>query len=305
MNAQRDLLIVVLFMVALGVAWYYSGGTANDLARSGPLFQLPPSQSGNPAYNVPGVELIETPVKEDTGPVVTTISNYLGTLNEEVSPYAQYVSLEESNAKSGNDSEYVTLRIAYNAPQKITVTGWRLESTATGMQTTLPQAAALPFLGTINTPEPIALSAGQTVYVVTGRSPNGTSFRTNMCTGYFEQYQNFTPPLKLECPSPQDEAVPYFATGSYTDECNDIVRTIGRCTFVTASIPGSAGSRCEQFIHNQLSYNGCINTHKNDPKFYKDDWYVYVNRDQELWRSRSERIRLLDENGKVVDVVTY
>ena len=302
MNAKRDLLIVILLMAALGVAWYYAGGTASDLARSGPLFKLPEGQTIPTA--IPGVEQVAPP-RSDSGDVTTTFTNYLGTFSEEVSPYAAYVSLDEGNARSSYDSEYVTIRVAYNAPQRITITGWKLESTGTGVAASIPQAAALPFLGTVSDVEPISLSAGNSVYVVTGRSPNGTSFRTNMCTGYFEQFQNFTPALKLECPNPQEEATAYLTTGNYSDECYDFVRTLGRCTLVLQSVPLSAGAQCEQFTSNVLSYSGCIVRHKTDPKFYKDDWYVYLNRDQELWRSRSERIRLVDESGKVVDVVSY
>jgi hypothetical protein len=302
---QRDLLIVILFMVALGVAWYYAGGTANDLARSGPLFGTPDTGSLSPV-GIPGVKLNEAdPDPVDTGPKTTTVTNYLGTFNEVESPYAKFVSLEKGTAESAIGSEYLTLRVAQNAPDKITVTGWRVESTATGVSASLPQAALLPFLGSVNAPAPVTLSGGQQVFIVTGRSPNGTSFRTNKCTGYFEQFQNFTPALRLECPGAQQEADAYFTPGNYTDGCNDIVRTIGRCVYVTQSIPTSAGSACATFIQDRLSYNGCINAHKNDEDFYKKDWYLYINRDQELWRSRSERIRLLDENGKVVDVVSY
>lgn len=304
-SPQRDLLIVVLLMAALGVAWYYAGGTANDLARSGPIFNVPEIGGTVPVFNVPGVQQQEISGTRSSEPQTTTITNFLGTFTEEKSPYAAFVSLEEGNARSSYESEYVTIRVAYNATQKITVTGWRLESTGTGIAVSLPLASELPFLGGVNASSPVSLSQGQTVYVITGRSPNGASFRTNMCTGFFEQFQNFTPALRIECPNPQEEAEAYFGTGTLTDECYDIVRAIPRCTLVIQSIPASAGTACEQFITNRLSYNSCINTHKNDPKFYKDDWYLYLNRNDELWRSRSERIRLLDENGKVVDTVSY
>lgn len=305
-SPQQDLLIVVFLMAALGVAWYYTGGAQNELARSGALFSLPGSGGPNlPAYTVPGVQLDKPPQTADETEAPTIIQNYLGTSEEHPSPYAKYVVLEEGNARSGADSEYLVIRTLSGAPQAITMTGWKLESTATGFATVLPQAATLPFLGGVNNPSPMSMSANQNAYIVTGRSPNGTSFRTNVCTGYFEQFQNFNPALRLECPSPTTEADTFFAAGSLNDECYDIVRAIPRCTLVMQSIPASAGTACEQFISNTLSYNGCINKHKNEAKFYKDDWYIYIGRDQELWRSRSERIRLIDENGKVVGVVSY
>lgn len=304
-SPQQDLLIVILLMAALGVAWYYTGGTRNNLAHESPLFSLPGSGGPNrAAYSVPGVELSKAPDSEkDEGP--TTLTNYLGKSEEYPSPYAKYVVLEEGNARSGSESEYLIIRTLSSAPGPTTMTGWKLESTATGMSASIPQAATLPFLGSVNSPSPVSMGPGQTAYVVTGRSPNGTSFRTNICTGYFEQFQNFNPGLKLECPLASQEADTYFTTGSLNDECYDIVRSIPRCTLVLTSVPASAGTQCNTFITTEVSYNGCINRHKNDAKFYKDDWYIYIGRDQELWRSRSERIRLLDENGKVVGVVNY
>lgn len=304
-SPQQDLLIVILLMVALGVAWYYTGGTQNDLARTNPLFSLPGSGPNAPAYTVPGVKITppQTSGVDDQAP--TTITNHLGTSEEYPSPYAKYVVLEEGNARSGSDSEYLIIRVLSGAAKPVVMTGWKLESTATGLSASIPQAATLPFLGGVNSPSPVSMGPNQTAYVVTGRSPNGTSFRTNSCTGYFEQFQNFTPALRLECPSPTEESEKFFTPGSLTDECYDIVRTLPRCTLVVQSIPGSAGAACEQFVSSMLSYNGCINAHKNDAKFYKDDWYLFLGRDQELWRSRSERIRLVDESGKVVDVVSY
>lgn len=302
-SAQGDLVIVIALIVLLGVAWYYTGGPQRTIDPV-PFFTLPQYGTGTPAYTVPRVEFTPTEKSPDDVPR-TTITTTLGTFTEERSPYAEHISLEIANAKSGIGTEYLTIRTASNMPERITVTGWRIESTATSLGATLLQAAELPFQGTLNPQGPVVLGPGQTAYIVTGRSPNGTSFRTNLCTGYFEQFQNFEPRLRLDCPSPETEADAFLTTGEYNDECHSIVRSLSRCTFNTQSVPLSAGTRCEQLIHSELSYNGCMNRHKNDPKFYKNEWYLYLNRDQELWASRSERIRLVDQNGKVVDSVSY
>src|SRR5262249_49345475 len=108
MNATRDLIIFIFIIVALGVAWYYTGGSANDLARTGPFLTLPGStKPGTPAYHVPGVVRKPAATEEDDSTEV--ISNYLGTFTEERSPYAQYVSLEQSGADAGLKSEYLTI----------------------------------------------------------------------------------------------------------------------------------------------------------------------------------------------------
>lgn len=305
-SPQQDLLLVILMMAGLGIAWYYMGGTANDLARSGPLFQTPKIGDTLPVFQVPGVTLPNAPEREEPEPPRTeTITNYLGTFTEKKSPHAAYVSLERGNAASGLASEYVTVRVSSSAPQKVTLSGWRIESTVTNLGATIPLAAELPFQGSVNNTGPVALSRGQVAYLVTGRSPNGTSFRTNLCTGYFEQFQNFSPSLKLECPTPQTEAEALIPTGAYSEECFDFVRTLPRCTLVLQSVPLDAGATCSTFVTTHLSYNGCIQAHKNDPKFYKDTWYLFLGRGDELWRSRSERIRLVDETGAVVDSVSY
>ncbi|MBU6310751.1 hypothetical protein KGO06_02330 [Patescibacteria group bacterium] len=300
---QQDLAIVVLLMIALGVAWYYTGGTESDLARGGPLFS---QQQGStiPGIPIPRVFLGGTE-GQDEGPKSTTITTYLGAITEERSPYANRVSLSASLASASLDGEYLTLRVNSSAESPITISGWKLESSVSGLRVAVPLAVALPAQGSNSIAEPVALAPGHTAYLITKRSPIGTSFRTNLCTGYFEQFQDFTPPLSLDCPRPTTEADTYFALGTYTDECESIVRSLGRCEFSTKSVPGSAGNQCVQFVTTELSYNGCVARHKTQPGFYRDTWYLFLSRDSELWRSRSERIRLLDENDKVVSVITY
>lgn len=308
MNPKRDLVIVIFLLIAIGVAWYLSGGSTKDLSGTGPFLRLPGTGTGTPAYTVPSVILNKASTQQDEPNEKetkdTVVTNYLGTLTETTSPYASYVTLERSAASSDYRNEYLTVRVR-NTPQRIAVTGWRIESTATNLGTTLPQAMPLPSLGHLSSLQPVTLGAGETAYIVTGRSPLGTSFRTNMCTGYFEQFQDFVPNLRLACPSPDDEAERYFTTGTYTTECYNLVRAVNRCTLTIASIPASAGAQCQPFIESTLTYNGCATAHKNESGFYKNEWYLYLNRDQELWRDRSERIRLVDENGKVVGVVNY
>lgn len=308
-SAGSDLLLVVGIMIGLGIAWYFAGGPNNILSHTGPFLNAPTVYSPGGTYSVPSVSInyaSSSPSSGSNNGILSTFTNYLGTFSETASPYTPYIRLERANAGSAApNNEYVTLRVSANASQKITVTGWRIESTVTTLGTTLPQATTLPFLGEVNSAGPVSLSPGDVVYIVTGRSPMGTSFRTNMCTGYFEQYQNFSPSLPLDCPSPDDEASRVLHTGNYTDQCKDVVDSIDRCDMYTGSISGTAGSQCESFINSTLTYNGCIQAHKSDPKFNGTTWYLFLNRDQSLWKSRDERIRIVDETGKVVAAVAY
>lgn len=308
----RDLFIVIFLLVGLGIAWYYTGGPDRALSRSGPFLSLPSSRTYGPAYPVPGVSLGSSTRRENeeiTGrggsSFFSSFTNYLGTFKESRSPYAEYVRLEKGRADADIKDEYVVIKTLAGAPERTVITGWRIESTATSLGTIIGQAADLPFIGQSTAENPIALGPKSTVYLATGRSPVGISFRTNLCAGYFEQFQDFSPRLKLECPRPDDEALRVIGVGAYTDECRDIVGDINRCELTLNAIAPKAGIQCQNFIQEKLTYNGCINDHKNDPGFYKDEWYLYLKRDQELWKNRYERIRLLDENGKTVGVISY
>ena len=42
---------------------------------------------------------------------------------------------------------------------------------------------------------------------------------------------------------------------------------------------------CIESISRILSYNSCIDLHKNDDDFYNGEWRVYFGRDKELWKN--------------------
>lgn len=305
-SAGRDFFIVIALLVALGIAWYYTGGPERSISRSGPLLSQP-GIGGGQAYTVPRVARNRaTSTSSSNGPSGTswgTFTNYLGTFTEDRSPYASYVTLERGRSDGPLADEYVRIRVSPSAPNKITISDWKLESTMSQLRVPLGGASYLPYTGQVNSEQTVAVGAGASVYVVTARSPIGVSFRVNECTGYFEQFQTFAPKLKLECPRPEDEADRVL--GTYNEACEDFVGSINRCTVTLNAIPGAVGSACQNFIQNDLTYNSCVSAHQSDPKFYKDEWYIFLKRDQELWRDRNERIRLVDESGKVVGVVSY
>ena len=55
----------------------------------------------------------------------------------------------------------------------------------------------------------------------------------------------------------------------------------------------------------KINYNSCIDKHKNDENFYRGEWRVYLSRDTELWKSKREVIKLIDEKGKDIGTITY
>jgi hypothetical protein len=305
---MKPLFVTIALLIGLGIAWYVTGGPERAISHGGPLLQAPPPLGGGGAYSVPGVSYGNYGTATSTSSSNTTtwgtFTNYLGTFTEDKSPYAKYVTLDRAHADSTN-GEYVTVRVSRSAPATIVMSDWKLESTETLAKVSLGNASALPYAGQVNGEQTLALPPGATVYVVTGQSPIGVSFRTNQCTGYFGQFQTFTPSLPSECPRPLDEAERVLNANAYTQACENYVRTIDECNNTLNAIPPGVGIECQNFIQNTLTYNGCVAAHKNEPEFYKNEWYIFLKRDQELWKNRGERIRLIDENGKVVSVVSY
>ncbi|MFA7309890.1 MAG: hypothetical protein WC050_03195 [Candidatus Paceibacterota bacterium] len=217
------------------------------------------------------------------------------------SPYHGSVTLRAGTA-ADSENEYVELMGA-GAP--LSLQGWSLASAVSGARVYLPLAAHPFILGRVNTVAPVTLSSGESAVVFTERSPVGTSFRENRCTGYLAQLQTFDPSLANNCPSPS-EALPTNADTlrSFGSDCIDFVRTLPQCTFPT-NIPQRLSTDCREYVTNTFSYNGCVNANISDPTFSSDTWRLYLTSGVELWNNSHDVIRLLDAEGRVVDSVTY
>lgn len=305
-SAGNDLILFVLFIIALGVIWASTGGPDRAISRSGPFLGSPLGEEGT--SGVPTVDL-RTRTNSD-GSIISQITNNFVDLQsgEERSPYAEYVSLSISSAREENpNEEYLTIKTARTVTGTLTISDWRLESTVSNISLPLGPGAQLPVFGRVNSELPVAIGANTTVYVVSGRSPVGMSFRLNTCTGYFEQFQDFEPRLPIECPFPTEaltNATKRFSNYTPSSACRSFISRFGRCETNTNSGP-PLESQCQTVAFNDLTYNGCIGLHSNDAGFYKNEWRLFLDQDQELWDQNDDRIRLLDENGFVIDVVSY
>ncbi len=319
MNAGRDFLLFIFFLIALGVAWFMTGGPGRPISHAG--WFLNPTLGTTGGIAVPSVSLPNASSSNGSNggtpsaqPKILSLWDYFLNYQPGIgessaptdSPYAPYVSLQASNVGSANPAtEYVTIQTSQNLPQSVTVTGWTLQNVSTNMSVTIGNAAQIPFLGDVNYGTPISAGPGSTIIVTTGRSPNGASFRVNECTGYFNQFQTFTPSLRYECPQPTDEMLlhPQLLAGDAT--CRQYLSTLPQCRIVTGVFPQNISNTCQTFVLNALSYNGCITEHKVDPDFYRNEWRVFLNRDQDLWSPDHGTIRLIDENGKLIAQTSY
>jgi hypothetical protein len=223
------------------------------------------------------------------------------------SPYRDKVIFDFGNAQGSTpDSEYLSLRADYANSAPISLAGWSLQSAVTGLRAPLPLAAPTFILGILNTAASVSLDPGATAIVASGPSPVGTSFRENICSGYLAELQTFTPNLDRVCPMGEKE-LPLNAQNiqSYGDACIDIAKNLPQCHFPGLDGPLNVSPACNTALLNKLSYNGCVYGHRLDRNFASNVWRLYLTSGVQLWRDTHDIVRLLDDQGRTVDVLTY
>ncbi len=311
-------------IIIFGIFWFVSGGLNKPTSKqpfitpSGETYGTDPIHIGqNSYYNETGYSSSAQPQKTltareevsqgliDAGVKAEQIKKELAKLDEanRASPLTKKLSIQGVTASGSAANEYITIRATDTNMEKVLISGLRLQSSVSGLGTQIPKGAYLPFQNQINIEEPVFLAPGETAYIITGRSPLGMSFRPNMCTGFFNQYQQFNPGLPSRCPAPGSENLPP-PMNQYNDACLDYINSLPSCTVIT-SVPPSISPECQRFVTNEINYTKCVDHHKNDKNFYDSSWRIYLKRDDPLWKNRRELIQLLDQNGKVIDAITY
>lgn len=321
---EHDAWFFVGVFVFIFLIWIATGGPLHPIAFTGPALaepgelgggtylQLPRAPFGVGGTNVslPGSSNGES-VDPSTGTSVPSSGGGSfsgGGSYSPPSPYANTVSMSHyvSNASSSDPgSEYVEISVAQNASQSVKLTGWTLESKATYAAELIPKGTQVPTSGVVNALEDIVLSPGERAIVISGESPVGASFRENKCIGYFSGFQRFSPPLPSNCPSASNELSSFYGTPYIHDpSCIDYVDTLSRCE-VPLRRTSQLSDTCQNFLETHLNYNGCITAHKHDSDFNGTTWRIYLGREDPMWRTRHEIVRLLDDRGKTVDSFSY
>jgi hypothetical protein len=314
MQSLGDLKFVVLSLLGLFVAWAIFGSN-NDVG--GPFIKPPAPISSGETYggnNDNGsstdqasssiLAVGQTGVKADLRDLATEFKRIESLANSKYKGQIEITNFGGAK-QSLVDKEILEIKVVgKNVTTKINITGWRLESAVSGIGDSIEGGTYLPYSGQVNSESGIFLEAGDKVIVSSGRSPIGTSFRLNKCTGYFEQFQDFTPAIPKTCPKAIDD-LPDFGVGDEFERCVEFVKKMPTCEVYLKSVPVNMGGACHEYITSKVNYNSCVSNHKDDPNFYTKEWRVYLGRNSELWKSKREIIKLLDSQGKIVDVVTY
>ena len=201
--------------------------------------------------------------------------------------------------------EYIQIAVNYGASGPVDVTGWSLESALSGTKAYLPGIASPLVVGATNVIGSAVIQPGGLIIVTTAASPVGVSFRENVCAGYLGQFQEFAPQLGNECPSPSS-ALPLTQENlqRYGESCFDAIASLYSCQF-PQNLPHNITPACRAFLTDALSYNGCTNRNRASQSFETNRWRMYLGGQNELWRNSHDAIRLLDREGKTVDVFVY
>ena len=310
-GASGDLILVASVVIILGVLWTLSGGPE----KSGGNGNLIGISSGNSIIS--GFDSFFIPIERDSVDSGSEADQEYDRIVEEygrtrdfgeTSPYWGLITIKKSSSgpkQSAPQNEYVTLDVSYKLTEDVVITGWKLQSMITNETVVIPEATKVSTSGNVNVEQPITVSPKDVVYLLTGHSPIGNSFQINKCSGYFEQFQDFTPSISKQCPLPEEEFI--FADNDplrFGDACLTYIEGLERCYMPLEALPLGFSDSCAIFITEEINYSSCIANHRNDDDFFKPEWRVYLKHDQEIWNTR-DIIRLLDNNGKTVDVFSY
>lgn len=319
---EHDAWFFIGIFVFIFLVWIATGGPVHPLSFAGPTLAEPGALGGGSYLSLPkapytmGGTNVSLPGSSSGGGNVTGSSGaaqnssfLLGGLAfGDLSPYHSIVSMNHYVSGAGSTdpgNEYIEIDVTQNANMPVDLSGWTLESGATGNAITIPQGTELPTSGIVNAAQDIILTPGQRALVISGQSPIGASFRENKCIGYFSTFQKFSPSLPQNCPAPANELTSFYGSGYIRDAaCIDYVNTVSRCQSVLTPPPG-ASSACQSFLVTYLNYNGCVATHQKDADFSGDTWRIYLGRSNSMWRTAHEVVKLLDTKGKTVDAFSY
>lgn len=305
---KGDGLFFIGIIIFIFIVWVATGGPSRPISFAGPYI-TPITDVGTvqQGYGDTG-----TANSRSVWAEITDIDEGLANLQRGASdlraygvasPYEGSVQIVGYGGASATDpdEEYITLSVS--GDESVLISGWSLVSSASGYGARIPGGSELPRAGSINELGPIILAPGEEAIVVSGSSPIGISFKENMCTGYFAERQTFVPSLGMRCPTAYDEFDRYYPGNELADDsCYARMRETNTCEVPSTS---RVSNECRALIDQYLHYNGCVATHRYEARFAGDTWRVYLGERRELWKQSRDAIKLLDAEGRTVDLYTY
>lgn len=288
--------IIFFIIIGIVIVLFFSYGGSFVFER-GPLATGPGRGAGGkiPAGGESSFGFIPLPASEEEKPEPGT------------SPLKKRVNIATVHTSDeGPEKEYVIMRRSGFSPsaqvqkETIPIMGWTIENNK-GIRHQIPSAFRIPSFD--SSPAPVELAEGDEVIITSSHPTSPTSFKENICTGYFNESHPFTPSLDESCPefSRQD-----LQRQGLNSMCIDVIERTPRCRQVTIGFEeAAAGNDCIAFSQSHLTYAGCVNDNRAKPDFFSNRWRVFLQRGSTLFDPVHDRVILRDKEGLIVDEYSY
>ncbi len=216
-----------------------------------------------------------------------------------------------SRGNAGQESfatrEYLILNASGQSGSLINVTGYQLQGLFSYATIGLGYDLYQPSTGAA--PTNIYFRSGDHAILTSGHSPFNASIRVNKCSGYLQNDYHLYPALNLNCPRPADWVDP-VRLYQENQTCVNYIKQINYCgTINLAVLPDTLSSSCRQLLVStvvpDLNYQGCVEHHKYDKDFFKNEWRIFLGSSASLWRDRNDSIGLYDRLGNLVSSLKY
>lgn len=302
-------------LVGIGVLWFFMGGYTRQDSRQPYIKPAAPLDSGqtygktyitNAAKEKETLDLPDAPAD-----VIRNIQGGLRnifTFSKKAT--SRNISFDGIGGAKETDVQREYLRIVAESSNKALVnmsglvirgTGYGITDYGVGVK--IPQVTKLPILGMPYITNDLEVPADGVAIVSSGKSPIGTSFQVNMCTGYMDQFQTFVPNLRHDCPEPLTELENSPARAE--NSCRTFVASLPRCQAYGGSFPSDISADCKAFVTGKLNYNSCVADHNAKNNFYLPEWRVFLGQTTELWKNKNETINLMNKDEEVIDTLVY
>lgn len=317
---DREVFTVILILLVIGLLWFATQTSIfSGVGKGGPklepefkikeIKEAPPKREGLNVFERgfnsikrEGSKIFKRGIFKRNTTSSNQQQNNIITTNSNDSKYKNKVSLRVSGAREVNPlNEWLELSLSSSDADNVPITGWKIKNSR-NEELVIKQAAYMVYSASLNQQNDIILKKGQKAFLIIGRSPIGTNFLTNICTGYFNQFNKFNPSLKQDCPHPGDE--PELKSSQLSDNCMDYIESLPRCAMPFPSSL-SLNIPCVNYINQNINYDACVKSHKFNADFYGNEWRIYFERDQEFFKKQREEISLYDESGKKVENIEY
>jgi len=196
------------------------------------------------------------------------------------------------------EEEYITLINKTNLVYYLS--GWSIESKDSGRKYNIPSSHLVPNYPGYNYEIDVRMEPKDKVTIYSSKSPMGYGFRLNNCSGYLNDYFNFTPALPKYCPKLDTDEIDHL-----TDYCQSVIKTAtSKCSEPDYN-DIRLDNECRDFMRTKLNYQSCAEDNVQFYDFYKGEWRLYLGRTDEAWTESHDTLLLRDQNGLVVDTYKY